>query len=155
MRKSLIEWGPWWVPHWWHETQNIVMEWCECSNHKTDSKIPTQEDCVDCRGKTYSNPLWTSGGTTKRLSSMTERDKHTMRQWTMHSFERLKGVAWLMKVDHHGDQLNTQLTKMICKQVPCSKVMTNNCHYLQNDSLPISPIMVDEFLFSVLRVQRG
>ena len=36
-----------------------------------------------------------------------------MWQWTMHYFERLKGLTWLMKVDHHGDQLNTQLTDMI------------------------------------------
>ena len=59
---------------------------------------------------------------------MTERDKHTLRQWTLHSFERLKGVTWLMKVDCRGNQLNTQLTDMMCRQVPCSKVTTNNCH---------------------------
>ena len=52
-----------------------------------------------------------------------------------------------MKVDRHRDQLNNQLTDMMCRQVPCSKVTTNNCHYLQNDSLPISPVMVDECLF--------
>ena len=46
----------------------------------------------------------------------------------MHSFERLKGLTWIMKVDHHRDQLNTQLTDMICRQVPCSKVMTSYCH---------------------------
>ena len=51
-----------------------------------------------------------------------------MRQRIVHSFERIKGLAWLMKVDHHGDQLNTQLTEMICRQVPCSKVTTNYCH---------------------------
>ena len=51
-----------------------------------------------------------------------------MRQWTMHSFERLKGVAWLMKVDRHRDQMNTQLTEMICRHVPCSKVTPNYCH---------------------------
>ena len=79
------------------------------------------KDCVDCRGKNYLDPLWTSG-------SMTRWDRHTMRQWTMHSFERLKGVTWLMKVDRHRDQLNTQLTDMMCRQVPCSKVMTNYCH---------------------------
>ena len=56
-----------------------------------------------------------------------------------------------MKVDRRGDQLNTQLTGMMCKQVSCSKVTTNNYHYLQNDSLP----MIDECVFSVLRVQRG
>ena len=60
-----------------------------------------------------------------------------------------------MKVDRYGDQLNTQLTDMMRRRVPCSKVTTNNYHYLQNDSHPISPIMVDECLFSVLRVQRG
>ena len=57
----------------------------------------------------------------------------------MNSFERLKGVTWLMKLDHHGDQMNTQLTEMICRQVPCSKVTTNNCHYLKNDSLSHFP----------------
>ena len=31
----------------------------------------------------------------------------------MHSFERLKGLTWLMKVDRHGDQLNTEMTDMI------------------------------------------
>ena len=55
-----------------------------------------------------------------------------------------------MKVDRRGDQLNTELTDMMCRQVPCSKVTTNNCYYLQNDSLPISPIMIDECLFSFL-----
>ena len=35
-----------------------------------------------------------------------------MRQWTMHSFEKLKELAF-MKVDSHRDQLNTQLTDMI------------------------------------------
>ena len=29
----------------------------------------------------------------KRLGSMTRPDRHTVRQWTMHSFERLKGVT--------------------------------------------------------------
>ena len=29
----------------------------------------------------------------KRLGSMNRPDRHTMRQWTMHSFERLKGVT--------------------------------------------------------------
>ena len=29
----------------------------------------------------------------KRLGSMTRLDRHTMQQWTMHSLERLKGVA--------------------------------------------------------------
>ena len=29
----------------------------------------------------------------KRLGSMTRPDRHTTRQWTMHSFERLKGVT--------------------------------------------------------------
>ena len=65
---------------------------------------------------------------------MTKPDKHTVWWWTMHYFERLKGVTWLMKVDNHGDQLNTQFPEMICIQVPCSKVMTNNYHYLQDDS---------------------
>ena len=85
-------------------------------------------DYVDYRGKNYSNPLWTSDGTTKILGSMTEWDKHTVRKWTMHSFERLKGVIWLMKVDRHKDQLNTQLIEMIWRQVPCSKAMKNYCH---------------------------
>ena len=44
---------------------------------------------------------------------MTRQDRYTMRQWTMHSFERLKGLTWLMKVDHHENQLNNQLTDMI------------------------------------------
>ena len=69
--------------------------------------------CVDCRGKTSSNPLWTSGATTKILGSMTRWDRHTMWQWIMHYFEKLKGVTWLMKVDCHEDQLNTQLNDMI------------------------------------------
>ena len=38
---SLIEWGPWWIPPRWHETQSKVLEWCEYSNHKTDSKVLT------------------------------------------------------------------------------------------------------------------
>ena len=71
------------------------------------------KDCVDCRGKTSSELLWTSGGMTKRLGSMTRQDRYTMRQWTMHSFERLKWLTWLMKVDHHEDQVNTQLNDMI------------------------------------------
>ena len=29
----------------------------------------------------------------KRLGSMTKLDRHTIRQWTMHFFERLKGVT--------------------------------------------------------------
>ena len=29
----------------------------------------------------------------KRLGSMTRLNRHTMGQWTMHSFERLKGVT--------------------------------------------------------------
>ena len=29
----------------------------------------------------------------KILGSMTRTDRHTMQQWTMHSFERIKGVA--------------------------------------------------------------
>ena len=29
----------------------------------------------------------------KRLGSMTRPDRHTMRQWTMHSFEKIKGVT--------------------------------------------------------------
>ena len=56
-----------------------------------------------------------------------------------------------MKVDHHGDQLNTQLTDMI---VQTSAMFKGNEKLLpficKNDSLPISPIMVDECLFSVL-----
>ena len=60
-----------------------------------------------------------------------------------------------MKVDHHRDQLNTQLIDMIVQTSAMFKVMTNNCHYLQSDSLPIFPIMIDECLFLVLRVQRG
>ena len=40
--KSLVEGGPWWVPHQRHETWNIVLEWCECSSHRTDSKVLTQ-----------------------------------------------------------------------------------------------------------------
>ena len=39
----------------------------------------------------------------KRLGSMTRLDKHIVRRWTMHSFERLKGLTLLMKVDRHGD----------------------------------------------------
>ena len=46
----------------------------------------------------------------------------------MHSFEGLKGVAWLMRLDRHRDQLNTQWNEMICRQVPCSKVTTNYYH---------------------------
>ena len=64
----------------------------------------------------------------RSLGSMTKTDKHTMWWRTMHYFERLKGVAWLMKVNRHGDQLNTQLSEIICRQVPCSKVTTNYCH---------------------------
>ena len=61
-----------------------------------------------------------------------------------------------MKVDHHGDQLNTQLIDMIVqtsamfkgkdKQLPLFSKMI---------PFPISPIMIDECLFSILRVQRG
>ena len=69
--------------------------------------------CVYYRGKNSSDPLWTSGSMTKWLGSMTRQDKYTMRQWTMHSFERLIGLTWIMKVDRHGDQLNTQLTDML------------------------------------------
>ena len=69
--------------------------------------------CVYYKGKTSSDSLWTSANMTKWLGSMIRQDRHTMRQWRMHSFERLKGLAWLMKVDRHGDQLNTQLTDMI------------------------------------------
>ena len=46
----------------------------------------------------------------------------------MHSFEKIKGVVWLMKVDRNEDHLNTQFTDMICRQVPCSKVTTNYGH---------------------------
>ena len=121
---SLVEGGPCWVPNRWHETWNIVLEWCECSNHRTDSKILTQR-LFWLRRKNFFNFPLNIGRHDKRLGNMTKRDKYTMRQWTMHSFERLKGLAWLMRVDHHGDQLNTQLTEMICIQVPCSKVMEN------------------------------
>ena len=41
----VVEGGPWWVPNRHHETQNTVLEWCECSNHMTDSKILTQRLC--------------------------------------------------------------------------------------------------------------
>ena len=71
--------------------------------------------CVYCRGKTSLDSLWTSSGMTKWLGSMTRQDRYTMRQWTMHSFEKIKGLEWLMKVDCHRDQLNTQLTDMIVK----------------------------------------
>ena len=60
-----------------------------------------------------------------------------------------------MKVDRHGDQLNTQLNDMIVQRSAMFKGNDKQLHYLQDDSLPISPIMIDEFLFSVLQVQRG
>ena len=65
----------------------------------------------------------------------------------MHSFEILKGLTWLMKVDHLGDQLNTQLTDMIVQTNALFKGNEKKFHYLQNDSLPIFPIMIDECLF--------
>ena len=47
----------------------------------------------------------------------------------MHSFERLKWVTWLMKVDRHGDQLNTQLIDMI--------VQTSAMFKCNNKQLPL------------------
>ena len=104
-------------------------------------------DCFDYRGKTSSTSLWT-------LGSMTKRDKHTMWWWTMHSFERLKGVAWLMRVDNHGDQLNTQLIEMIYRQVPCSKVTTKLLPFIcKMIPFPFSPswLMSASFHFYELK----
>ena len=61
-----------------------------------------------------------------------------------------------MKVDCHEDQMNTQLNDMI---VQTSAMFKGNDKLLpfiyKNDSLPIFTIMIDECLFSVLRVQGG
>ena len=65
---SLLEGGPWWVPHRWHETRNIVLEWCECSNHRTDSKVLTQK-LFWLQRKTSSTSLWTSSSMTKYLAA--------------------------------------------------------------------------------------
>ena len=60
-----------------------------------------------------------------------------------------------MKVDSHGDQLNTQLTNMIVHTSAMFKGNHKQLPLFENDSLPIFPIMIDEWLFSVLQVQRG
>ena len=37
-RNSLVEGGPWWIPHRRHETQKKVMEFGVWCNHRTESK---------------------------------------------------------------------------------------------------------------------
>ena len=57
----------------------------------------------------------------------------------MHSFERLKGFSWLMKWIVTEIKWIPNWLTWLCRQVPCSKVTTNKCHYLQNDSLSHFP----------------
>ena len=72
-------------------------------------------------------------------------------------FERLKGVTWIMKVDRLRDKLIYPVEWMKCRQVPCSKVMTNYHFICKMNWFPSLnfPIMIDEFLFSFSQVQRG
>ena len=61
-----------------------------------------------------------------------------------------------MKVDCHGDQLNTQLIDMIVQTSAIFKGNDKTTTIIYKIiPFPISPIMIDECLFSVLRVQRG
>ena len=96
-------------------------------------------DRFDCRGKTSSTSLWTSGGTTKYLAA-----------WLNGTNTQCdNGQCILLKDSKEWhDSWKWIVTKInwipnwltwLCRQVPCSKVMTNDCHYLQNYSLSHFP----------------
>ena len=55
-------------------------------------KITNTKTVLTAEVNFFKSPL-NIGRHDKILGSMTEWDKYTMRQWTMHSFERLKGVT--------------------------------------------------------------
>ena len=110
-------------------------------------------DCSDCRGKLLQLPF-EHRRHEKRLGSMTTPYKHTVQQWTMHSFEILKGVTWLMKVDRLVGQLNTQLTEWYTDKCHVQRWLSTAIGFAKWFPSLNSPIMIDECLFSFLRVQR-
>ena len=55
-----------------------------------------------------------------------------------------------MKVDHHGDQLNTQLTDMIMQISAMLKCNDKQLPFFAKLFPSHFPIMIDECLFSVL-----
>ena len=110
----------------WNVVDNITIRLTQ----STDIKV------VLTAGVNFFLPL-NIGWHDKKLGSMTGTDRDTLRLWIMHSFEILKGVRWLMKVDRIVSQSNTQLTEWYADkfhvqrwQLPFS---------LQNDSHPLIP----------------
>ena len=109
--------------------------------------------CFNYRGKLLFF-LWTSGGTTQDLATMTRRVRT--------EYDSGQCIIWKAQRSDMNHEIgsNCNLAEypidwIICRQVPCSKV-TNNYHLFAKwfPSLN-SPIMIDECLFSFLRVQRG
>ena len=94
-RNSLVEGGPWWIPHRWHETQNKVLEFWVWCNHRTGSKGTDTKVVFTAEVNLQFDFPLNIRQNDRILGSMTKWDKHTVRQWTIHSFERLKGVTWL------------------------------------------------------------
>ena len=91
------------------------------------TQIYWHKDCVDYRGKTSSNPLWTLGGTTKDLET-----------WLDQTNTQCDGGKCILLKDSkewHDSwkwivmeiSLIPNWLEMIWRQVPCSKV-TTNCH---------------------------
>ena len=110
-RNSLIKGGPWWIPHWQHVTRNKVLEFWVWCNHRTDSKVTDTKICFDCRCKISTwLPFEHRAAWLKTWQHWLDEVEHNA---TMNNaiFKRLKGVAWLMKLDRLRNKLNTQFTE--------------------------------------------
>ena len=130
----------------WNVLDNVTIRLTQKYWHK---------GCFNWRGKLLTF-LWTLGGMKKAWHHWLDEAEHNM---TMENpfFERLKGVTWLIKVDWLRDKLIYPVDWMKCRQVPCSKVTTNYHFICKMNWFPSLnfPIMIDDCLFSFLRVQRG
>ena len=84
----------------------------------------------------------------KILGRTTRPDRHTMQQWTMHSFERLKRSG--MTHESGSSRISTEYP-IDCNDMQTSAMFKGNDKLLpfisKNDSFPIFPIMGDECLF--------